>query len=118
MSKRNIVKGSAGYFITNIFNRGLGFLFIVLATRLIGAGGFGLIALGLTIRSLVNNFGIFGLSYSSQKILSGNFDEDKKNYFGAMVVINLSIALIFFLIFIIGSEFIANVIFIKPKFEI
>jgi len=118
MSKRNIVKGSAGYFITNIFNRGLGFLFIVLATRLIGAGGFGLIALGLTIRSLVNNFGIFGLSYSSQKILSGNFDEDKKNYFGAMVVINLSIALIFFLIFIIGSEFIANVIFNKPKFEI
>jgi len=116
MSKKSIVSGSIGYFITNLINRIFGFLFVVLATRLIGADGYGLVALGLTVRGLINNFGMFGLTFSSQKLLSGEFNNEKKNYLGAMSIINTGIAVLAFLVFYFGSEYIAVHLFNKPEF--
>jgi O-antigen/teichoic acid export membrane protein len=116
MSKKSIVSGSIGYFITNLINRIFGFLFVVLATRFIGADGYGLVALGLTVRGLINNFGMFGLTFSSQKLLSGDFNNEKKNYLGAMSILNTGIAFLAFLVFYFGADYIAVNLFNKAEF--
>jgi O-antigen/teichoic acid export membrane protein len=118
MSKLDLIKGSAGYFLSNITNRVLGFLFVVIATRSVGASGYGLIALGLTVKGLTNNFGLFGLSFSSQKYLSGKYNINKRKYFGSMLYINIVIALFSFLILFFGNEYIAINFFNKPEFSL
>lgn len=116
MSKKSIVSGSIGYFITNLINRVFGFLFVVLATRLIGSDGYGLVALGLTVRGLINNFGMFGLTFSSQKLLSGDFNNEKQNYLGAMFILNIGIAFLAFIVFYFGADYLAVNIFNKAEF--
>jgi O-antigen/teichoic acid export membrane protein len=116
MSKKGIVSGSIGYFITNLINRVFGFLFVVLVTRLIGTDGYGLVALGLTIRGLINNFGMFGLTFSSQKLLSGDFNNEKQNYLGAMSILNTGIAFLAFVVFYFGADYIAVNLFNKAEF--
>lgn len=112
---KEIVKGTTKYFLSSAVNAGLNILFIFFATRVLGIGGYGLVALGLTVFYLSNNFGMFGFGFYSQKILAGVFNKNKANELGSMFVFNIIASLLLFSILFFGCEPISEKIFNKPE---
>jgi O-antigen/teichoic acid export membrane protein len=64
-------EGGAGFFTANVINRGFGFAFVVVASRLLGSTEFGILALGLSVMGVVRKVAAFGLPQTIQRFMSG-----------------------------------------------
>lgn len=118
MKKSKMIKNTAFYSVSQILNSLIGFVFIMITTRIIGTGNYGLVALGISIRALFSNLGMFGMTFSSQKLLSGEFTSSKSSIFGNMIVINISVSILFALMLFIFCDYISLYIFKKAEFSI
>jgi len=81
------LKGGAGFFMANVIKRGLGFLFVVVASRILGPAEFGLLALGLSVVGVARKFAAFGLPNTIQRFLSGEGEERGARLYGVILII-------------------------------
>lgn len=80
------IKGGAGFFTANLVSKGLGFLFIVIASRFLGAVEFGILSLGLSVTGIARNFAAFGLPNTVQRFLSGSGEERASHIYSAVLL--------------------------------
>jgi O-antigen/teichoic acid export membrane protein len=80
------LKGGAGFFTANVIKRGFGFLFVVVASRLLGPAEFGVLALGLSVMGLSRRIAAFGLPNTVQRFLSGEAEERGPKLYGAVLL--------------------------------
>lgn len=88
------LKGSLGFFVANVVARGSGFLFIVVAGRLLDVRSFGLLTLALTITSLGQKTFVFGIPNTVQRFLSGDADAGVLRMYGSTIVATSALALL------------------------
>ena len=69
-------RASSRFFIINLFNRGLGFVFIIIVSRTISQEEFGIFVLALSIAGIFQIIGGFGLPITIQKFLPLDKDND------------------------------------------
>ena len=81
------IKGGAGFFTANLVSKGFGFLFIVVASRLLGPAEFGVLSLGLSVTGVARNFAAFGLPNTIQRFLSGSGEDRSAQIYSAVLVI-------------------------------
>ena len=81
------VRGGAGFFTANVITRGLGFAFIVVASRLLGPDEFGILALALSVFGLVRKFAVFGLPNTIQRFFSGQGENEIERIYAAVVFV-------------------------------
>jgi O-antigen/teichoic acid export membrane protein len=82
-----VVRGGAGFFAANLITRGLGFAFIVVASRLLGPAEFGLLALALSVFGVTRKVATFGLPNTIQRFFSGYGEDNIERIYGAVAVI-------------------------------
>jgi O-antigen/teichoic acid export membrane protein len=80
------VKGGAGFFTANVIRRGLGFLFVVVATRVLGPAEFGVLALGLSVMGVVRRVAAFGLPKTIQRFMSGEGEDRSAQLYGTILL--------------------------------
>ncbi len=81
------LKGGAGFFIANVVSRGFGFAFVFVASRVLGPGDFGVLALGLSVMGIARRFAAFGLPNTIPRFLSGEGEENAERLYGTILFI-------------------------------
>jgi O-antigen/teichoic acid export membrane protein len=84
---KRTLKGGAGFFTANLVKRGFGFLFVVVASRVLGPAKFGVLALGLSVMGLSRRIAAFGLPATIQRFLSGEAGDRGPQRYGAAIII-------------------------------
>ena len=81
------VRGGAGFFVAKVATRGLGFAFVVVASRLMGPAEFGVLALALSIFGVTRKIATFGLPNTIQRFFSGSGEESTGQLYGAVLIV-------------------------------
>ena len=112
-SNKNVqaIKGGSGFLLINILSKGLGFLYVILATRLLGVAEFGLFSLGISVVGLLENVGTLGLPNTIQRYLSGKGEYDADYLYTAIIIITFFTSFIVSLFLYFSSEYISINIF-------
>lgn len=109
--KKRVLRGGAGFLTSNLLEKGLGFLFIIICSRLLGAEQFGIYSIGLSVAGLTANIGLIGLPNTIQRFLSGKGEKRVKYLYGGILLISfISIFIISIGLYLI-SPFLALRIF-------
>jgi len=113
-----ITKGAGFSFFGTVFSKGVKFIIVILITRILGVGLFGIYSLGLTIVNFVSKFSCFGLNQGSLKYIPVFLNQGDKKRTKGFILTAVTISLVAgviagFLLFFYSQE-IAN-FFNKPK---
>lgn len=109
---KRTVKGGSFFFASNTTSSVLGFLFILLSSRILGPVEFGIFSLGLSVSTIVTNIGAFGLPITIQRFLSGEGDGERTHYlYGAVILIVIVISLLLSVTLFISARYISVTIF-------
>lgn len=82
-----ILKGGAGFLSAIMIKRGLGFAFVLVASRLLGPSEFGVLALGLSVMGIFRKVATFGLPSTIQRFLSGKGEEKGARLYGVILLV-------------------------------
>jgi len=116
--KKLAIKGGAGFLLSNVVSKGLGFVFILISSRVLGPAEFGILSLGLSIISVLSSLGSFGLSSAIQRFFSGEGEKRREQLFGSVLIVVSISALFFSLCLYFFSNDISLVIFNEPRLSI
>lgn len=83
---RRTIHGGGGFLVANVARKALGFLFVVIAARLLGPKGFGILALALSAVRVIQKVSLLGLPDTIQRTLSGNVSEDREGLYGTILL--------------------------------
>lgn len=108
---KRIIKGGLGFFTSNVITRVLDFLFIIIASRALGAVGFGILALGLSVKNLIVKIASYGLPNTIQRFLSGGELKNNPEKLTSVFLIGILFAFIFGVLLFFSSEIISLEIF-------
>lgn len=108
------LKGSLGFLFANVVGRGSGFLFVILAGRLLDVRAFGLLTLGLTIASLTRKIFTFGIPNTVQRFLSGKGTLRTRRIYGSTVLVTAVLALAGTVALFLATPLIARSVVDKP----
>lgn len=116
MGRRStIVRLSGLYSLGEIAHRATGFIFAVVATRLLGIESYGIYALGMVVLTMSARIGMFGLNFYAQKALSGSFGKAEREKLGAILVINGTVTVITAMVLLLGADFMSDRFFDMPR---
>lgn len=115
LSMARMARMSGFYTLAGVFNMLLTMVFSVIATRAIGIELYGILALGMTVFMLLDRIGLFGLDVYAQKFLSGKVTGEMRRHFGAMVKLNIIVALALSALLLAASPAIALHVFLEPR---
>jgi O-antigen/teichoic acid export membrane protein len=87
---RKIVKGTGSFLSARLIERGLGFLFTIIASRYLGVEAFGVFAYGISIMAVTQKVAEFGLPTTVQRFLSGSKTEEKNQLYGAILMLTIA----------------------------
>lgn len=111
MSRKKILKGAITYMASNISARALNMVFIVVVTWLVGAEGFGLIGLAISVKIIFSSFGMVGMPMASQRYLSGKLGDEERTLLSSMFQYSTVMAILLTLFLVFTSNFIATTLF-------
>lgn len=89
---RRTIRGGLGFLTANAITRACGFLFVAVASRLLGPSGFGVLSLGLTVSGLARRVSEFGLPDTLVRTLAGEGEEEADRVLGTSVALGLALA--------------------------
>lgn len=119
MNKNLLVK-SGFILLVRAFGAGLTFIMIVLFARFLGTEDYGLFSLGLTLLGIVAVIARFGLDTVVLKQVSVNIEKNSplaKGYLSSCILFVLIWGGLVSILVYMGSEFIGDNIFDKPRLE-
>jgi len=114
---KRILKGGLGLFIDSIAITFLNFIFVFIAAKFLGPTWFGLLAISLSVFTVIEIFSNFGLPNTIQRFLSGRGEKNANKIYGTIFLIGFISAFITFIILFFSATFISNGIFNEPKLE-
>lgn len=79
------IRGGAGFLAANAVTRASGFLFVLIAGRLLGPAAFGVLSLSLTVAGLARTVAGFGLPDAIVRMLAGEGEDESERLLGAAV---------------------------------
>lgn len=88
------IRGGLGFLGANAATRVLGFLFVVVAGRLLGPAGFGVLSLALSVAGLVRRLAEFGLPDTIVRFLAGEGEEDAPELLGTALSVGAALAVV------------------------
>jgi O-antigen/teichoic acid export membrane protein len=109
------MRGGASFFLANMLKRGSGFIFVVIASRLLGPTGFGLLTLGLSVSQLVIRFALFGLTNTAQRFLAGDFSDEQRRMLQAVLAVGGASSVVFTVATFVITPWIAYTFFGEPR---
>lgn len=80
--KRSL-RGGLGFLTADVISRAANFLFVVVAGRLLGPAGFGILSLGLSVAGIARRIAEFGLPTSIVRFLAGEGEREAPALLGA-----------------------------------
>lgn len=112
-----MIRGGSGFFVARIGVQGLGFLFVVVATRYLGASQYGIFALGLSGFALARKISLLGLDSASLRLLSGPFTSERRRVFGTVLLLALAVSLMSSLVLYVSAWPLSYYVFQKDEVE-
>jgi len=108
------IKGGAGFFTANLVSKGLGFLFVVVASRFLGPSEFGVLSLGLSVTGVARKLAAFGLPNTIQRFLSGRGEERSAQIYSAVLLIGGIASTLAASVLYIGAPWLSTNFFDEP----
>ncbi len=108
-------RGGAGFIAANVVNKGAALVFVFIATRLLDAGAFGMLALSMAVLAVVHNLALFGLPLAAQRYLSGTDNQDAAGLYGAILACGLALAAAAAALFYLLAPLVADRVFAMPE---
>lgn len=90
---KRTLRGGLGFLGADVITRAAGFLFVVVAGRLLGPAAFGVLSLGLSVAGIARRVAEFGLPTAVVRFLAGEGEEDARALLGAAWVAGGGLAL-------------------------
>jgi len=112
---RRTLKGGLGLFLNRIIITLINFVFVFIAARFLGPTKFGLLAILISVFTIVEIFSRFGLHNTIQRFLSGRDEEGSGRNYGTILLIGSVSTFITFIILFFSASFISKRIFNEPE---
>ena len=114
-----ILKGGSGFFAANLITKGLGFLFIVIASRILGPAEFGVLALSISVFGVARKLATFGLPHTIQRFLSGEDGaENVRQIYGSILFLGVGVGLIASVALYTLAPYLAGTLFEEPRLRV
>lgn len=111
---RRTIRGGLGFLTANVIKRACGFLFVMIAGRMLGAAGFGVLSLGLSVSGLVRRLSEFGIPDTLVRTLAGEGEEEAERIAGASMALGGSLALAGAGGLAVAAPWLAETVFSEP----